>query len=256
MVPLDEVLSVRLSGPRALLRWGEFIALYLMTPALIAGAVDPAGRAHGFMRAVGLGWLVSWAEVPGRMIFPILLGVTVVIVAVLLADQSFDRSRLWGWERAREDLPRVVFVWGVCAVGLLGLTWAVSAHTGLMPESAFMRLPRENPRLMMAIWLVYPLVSAYPQEVTHRVFFWHRYRVLMPNRWVMIGMNGVVFAWMHALFWNWVALAMTLAGGLLFAYTYDRARSALASGIEHGLYGNWCFTIGLGWFVYAGSIGG
>jgi hypothetical protein len=42
---------------------------------------------------------------------------------------------------------------------------------------------------------------------------------------------------------------------VLFAWTYDRTRSTLAVTIEHAIYGWWVFFTGLGWFVYAGSIG-
>jgi membrane protease YdiL (CAAX protease family) len=228
------------------------VLLFVVLPAVLAAEVDPLGRFHARMHALGLGWLVDYASVPGRVVFPVLLGTTVLIVAVLLLDRSFDRSQLWGWRRAREDLPRVLLLWSVAAVALLGLTAFIAFRTDLLPESGFLRLPRERPEILLIVWLAYPWVSAYPQEITHRVFFWHRYGVLFRDRWTLIGVNALAFAWMHALFWNPIALAMTFAGGLLFAWTYDRTRSALAAGIEHGLYGAWCFTVGLGWFVFAG----
>lgn len=246
---------VRPSGVRLWLRWAELLVLFGVVPGLIAAAVDPAGRLHGAMRTVGLGWMVRWAERPGAVIFPALLGTTALILVWLLLDRSFEKKRLWDFGAARADLPRILTLWGFNAVGLLAVTWLMSTRPGWMPEGAFMRLPRENPGLLVFIWLMYPWVSALPQEVTHRVFFWHRYAGLFPGRWGLIVVNALAFAWMHALFWNWVALAMTFAGGLLFAYTYDRTRSGLAAAVEHGLYGNWCFTVGLGWFVFGGSIG-
>tara|TARA_R110000782_G_scaffold259836_6_gene350626 strand:- start:2048 stop:2806 length:759 start_codon:yes stop_codon:yes gene_type:complete len=244
--------TARLTPSRAAARWVELLLLYVVLPAVLAAAVDRHGRFHAFMHACGLGWFVDYAAVPGRIVFPVLLGTTALIVAVLLFDRSFDRSQLWGWSRARAELPRVLIFWSVGAIGLLGLTAFIAFRTDLLPEAGFMRLPRERPEILLIIWLAYPWVSAYPQEITHRVFFWHRYAVLFPNRWVMLLVNALVFAWMHALFWNLIALAMTFAGGLLFAWTYDRTRSALAAGVEHGLYGAWCFTVGLGWFVFAG----
>lgn len=233
-------------------RWTEFTLLFLLLPALLAAAVDKSARFHPAMTASGLRVLVELGATPGRLIFPVLLGTTVLIIALLLLDRSFDNSQLWGWRRAKKDLPRIITLWAWLAVGLVGVTAYIAFGTDMLPENAFFRLPRENPRILLIIWLFYPWVSAFPQEITHRVFFWHRYAVLFPDRVLMILVNALVFAWMHALFWNWVALAMTFAGGLLFAWTYDRTRSALAAGIEHGLYGAWCFTIGLGWFVFAG----
>jgi hypothetical protein len=46
---------------------------------------------------------------------------------------------------------------------------------------------------------------------------------------------------------------MTIPAGVLFAWTYLRTRSALASGFEHAIYGIWTFATGLGWFVFTGN---
>lgn len=251
-VPNIAVQPASLTPWRAVWRWTEFSLLFLLLPAVLAAAVDRNGHLHPFMRSVGLGWLVEIGATPGRLVFPVLLGTTVLIVVYLLLDRGFANTCLWGWRRARADLGRIVGLWAVAAILLLGLTALMAFRTPLLPETGFLRLPRERPDILVILWIVYPWLSAYPQEITHRVFFWHRYQVLFPKRAVLIVVNAMVFAWMHALFWNWVALVMTFIGGLLFAYTYDRTRSALAAGIEHGLYGAWCFTIGLGWFVFAG----
>lgn len=243
---------VRPAGRWYAWRWAEMTALYVALPGVLAVAVDGAGRWHWALRRAGLGWLAELGAAPGRLIFPVLLAMTALIVVVLLLDRSFDNSQLWGWRRARADLARIVTWWCWLGAGMLGVTAWMAFGLGLLPESGFLRLPRERPGLLVVIWLVYPLLSAYPQEVTHRVFFWHRYACLFPDARLRVAVNALVFAWMHALFWNWVALAMTFVGGLLFAWTYERTRSSLAAGIEHGLYGAWAFTIGLGWFVFAG----
>jgi hypothetical protein len=57
---------------------------------------------------------------------------------------------------------------------------------------------------------------------------------------------------MHVIFGNGLAMALTLVGGLFFGHTYLRTRSLLACTFEHGLYGCFVFTIGLGRFFYAG----
>lgn len=233
-------------------RWAEMTLLYVVFPGLLAAAVDKQARWHGPMRSWRLGWLVDAAMSPGRLVFPVLLATTAVIVLCLLLDPSFDKSRLWGWRRARNEMPRILTWWCWAAIGLLGAAALLAFGTGTLPEAAFLRLPREHPGLMVLIWVLYPWLSAYPQEITHRVFFWHRYACLFPDRWSLLVVNALLFAWMHAMFWNWVALVMTFVGGLLFAMTYDRTRSGLAAGVEHGLYGAWCFTTGLGWFVFAG----
>ena len=45
-----------------------------------------------------------------------------------------------------------------------------------------------------------------------------------------------------------------IIGGLLFANTYNKHRSLLLVSIEHGLYGNTLFFIGLGWYFWGGSL--
>jgi hypothetical protein len=47
---------------------------------------------------------------------------------------------------------------------------------------------------------------------------------------------------------------MSFVGGLLFAYTFTRARSLPLVALEHGLWGDWLFTLGLGSYFYGGHI--
>ena len=71
----------------------------------------------------------------------------------------------------------------------------------------------------------------------------------------MIFASGAAFAYMHIVFKNPLALLLTFTGGLLFAMTYADTRSLMISAIEHTLYGNYLFTIGLGKYLYLGAAG-
>ncbi|HNU08474.1 MAG TPA: VCBS repeat-containing protein, partial [Pyrinomonadaceae bacterium] len=51
--------------------------------------------------------------------------------------------------------------------------------------SAFLRLPREAPGILVLIAIGYPWLSAYPQEITHRAFFFHRYAGILPGAWLI-----------------------------------------------------------------------
>jgi uncharacterized protein len=55
------------------------------------------------------------------------------------------------------------------------------------------------------------------------------------------------------IFGNWIAVALCAIGGLLFAFTYQNSGSLLLTCIDHALFGNFLFTIGLGQFFYHGS---
>jgi membrane protease YdiL (CAAX protease family) len=102
----------------------------------------------------------------------------------------------------------------------------------------------------------YPLFSVYPQGLIYRAFFFHRYRPLVEacaplvRAWLLIVVSGATFALMHILFHNWIAVALTFPGGILFAVRYCNTRSLAVSSIEHALYGCFLFTIGLGQFFY------
>ena len=68
------------------------------------------------------------------------------------------------------------------------------------------------------------------------------------------GSSAGVFALAHLVLGNWQAPVLAWCGGLLFAWTYWRTRSLLLVTLEHGLWGNWLFTLGLGRYFYGGHI--
>ncbi len=101
--------------------------------------------------------------------------------------------------------------------------------------------------------ILYPLVSVTAQEVMYRVFFFHRYRVLFagdPQAGIVL--NAVLFSFSHIIFQNVTTLIISFLGGLLFAWRYQSSRSYWALVLEHALYGNLIFTVGLGRYFYTG----
>lgn len=117
----------------------------------------------------------------------------------------------------------------------------------------FLSLPRDNPYLFAMIALLYPFLSALPQEVFYRGFFFERYRAIFPDTRVMIVMSSLAFALAHLAFGNVVALGVGFLGGLLFALSYARTRSLPLVVLEHAVYGLIVFASGLGWFFYLGA---
>jgi membrane protease YdiL (CAAX protease family) len=110
---------------------------------------------------------------------------------------------------------------------------------------------RVRPMLWVLFMVGYPILSVYPQGIIYRAFFFERYQSLFPRLWLMILMSALAFAYMHIVFRNWIALALTLLGGFIFAIRYAHTGSLFISCFEHSLYGGWLFTVGLGrWFVY------
>lgn len=190
---------------------------------------------------------------PG-LLFPALWAFFAYTLAVLLLDPTFERRTLWNFGAMKRELGRLLAIFGVLGALLAGAVYAFDALTNGDP--IFLSLPRERPTLWLIIMVFYPLVSVYPQEVIWRAFMFHRYRTLFRGRWAMIGASAVAFGHAHVVFHNWLAVGLCVIGGVLFARTFDRSRSTLASWIDHALYGCLVFTIGIGRYFYSGAAHG
>jgi membrane protease YdiL (CAAX protease family) len=97
------------------------------------------------------------------------------------------------------------------------------------------------------------VLSALPQEFIFCSFFFERYKAFFGEGRGMIVASAVVFAYAHCLYLNPVAPTLSLLGGLIFASTYRKTKSLALVTIEHGLYGNALFLIGLGTYFYSGG---
>jgi membrane protease YdiL (CAAX protease family) len=137
----------------------------------------------------------------------------------------------------------------VFAVLALSLTAIVAWRA---PDILF-DLVRTRPRLWVLVMMFYPIVSVYPQEVIYRAFFFHRYAPLFPATTSRVVASAALFAFAHLSFpRRLVALSLSFVGGLLFGYHYAQSRSLLLASIEHALFGQLVFTVGLGRFFYHG----
>lgn len=214
------------------------------------------GAAGGSRTWLALEWLALFAVLPTLIAFKLIpLHILLVLViaglgciAWLLCDPTFDRRQLWNVRGAGRGVHRIIVTFVV-----LGVLMALGVAF-LTPER-LLHLVRERPEVWAMIMLGYPIVSVYPQEIIFRTFMFHRYRELFSDSRVMILMSAIAFGYAHIFFENEIAVIMTLIGGLLFAWTYDRTRSTFAVWLEHGLYGCFVFTIGLGIFFFSGAIG-
>ena len=235
--------------------WIEWVILYILTPPLIAALSQPH-LADCVLDRIGLGEFSFDTGLPsGIFIFPVLLLTFLSMLLYLRLDPTFDNARLWKLADLRAALRRILPMFAIAAPIILFASWYLAFHTPYLPKTGFLRLPRELPLLIIMISIFYPWVSAYPQEVTHRAFFFHRYAPIHGTGRTILILNIVCFVWLHAPMWNPIALIMTLPAGIIFALTYLRTKSALAAGFEHAIYGIWAFFCGLGYFVFTGSAG-
>jgi membrane protease YdiL (CAAX protease family) len=182
--------------------------------------------------ALGPRWLVSLG----------ILGAGIVASVVLIADPTFDRRQLVSGfgERAhvRRVLARTAGVWALLLVA------AAMFAPSLFP------LPRTRPLVWALIMVLYP-ISAWAQEIAYRTFFFHRYGALFQRPGARIAASGLLFGWGHIAVNNLLAVVLASAAGLLFAWTYERSRSTLLVTLEHALYGDFVFSVGLGRLFYS-----
>jgi membrane protease YdiL (CAAX protease family) len=141
---------------------------------------------------------------------------------------------------------RVLGTFALVTSLLLAAVWA------LRPGALF-AFPLHRPWHWILLLVLYPPLSVLPQEVIYRAFFFNRYQFLFGNgKWLQLG-SACAFGITHLAFHNWVAVALTLPGGFLFAHSYRRNRGLLFVVCEHALYGCMVFTIGLGQFLVEGA---
>jgi uncharacterized protein len=194
---------------------------------------------------IGLPLLIFYRVLPNLPI-PYLLVSALAVFLILRHDPSFDSARLISWGALRPRIPMLLLRDAVLLT-LLGL-----AVRFLAPQLLFSFVKRA-PLLWAAVMLLYPLLSVYPQELLYRAFFFHRYQPLFGSGWTMLLASAFAFGFVHIIFGNWLAVALCIVGGFLFAFTYQQSGSLLLACLDHALFGNFIFTIGLGQFFYHGS---
>jgi len=186
-------------------------------------------------------------DVSPKLFLPGLIVGATGCLLVLLGDPTFDRRRLWEGDVAWRHVIRVA---GIFALGIAVLSGIML----MVAPERFLEFPRTNPERWRLVMVLYPLLSVAPQGIIWRTFLFHRYRELFGQGLGMVIASTIAFAWVHVVFQNWVAIALTLAGGALFAWTYRQSRSNFLASFEHALYGCLVFTIGFGRFLFGGII--
>ena len=204
---------------------------------------------------------------PDGVLFPLLWLAAACCTVYLIKSRTFDRTSLVGWKRALRASRWIVPRFVACAA-LLSLTLYLT-----IPPIAFEDLPRNrvelveadpmawawfgfvrwNPPFFALVMIVYPILSVIPQNLIYRVFFFHRYKPLLGEGWAMVLVGAAAFGLGHVMFGNWVAPLLTALGGVLMMDTYRRTRSGAASWLEHTLFGDFVWLIGIGrLFLYTG----
>jgi membrane protease YdiL (CAAX protease family) len=198
-----------------------------------------------FIIFAALPLLIYFRKLPNLPI-PYLLVIALVSFLVLRSDPTFNLNRLTTWGNIRPFLPSILIRDAVC-LAVLALVVYLFA-----PQLLF-SLIRRSPLLWLAIFFLYPLLSVYPQELLYRAFFFHRYQPLFGSGWSMLLASALAFGFVHIILRNWLSVVLCVIGGFLFSWTYLSSGSFLLACLDHAIFGNFLFTIGLGQFFYHGS---
>ena len=178
---------------------------------------------------------------PGSM-FPALFAGTALGIWLLHRTDGFHwRDLLQG---RVDPAPVAVFA---------AATLAVALTVVLTTTGDPLRFAMARPGFLLLVLIFYPVLSALPQELVFRVLWYRRYAGILPGGWPGIVLNAAVFSLAHLMYRSGIVAAMTFAGGLAFAWAYQRRGSFAMAVLMHALAGQIVFALGLGMFFYAGN---
>ena len=173
--------------------------------------------------------------------FSTLTAVAIICVGYL----KYKKIKLINFKDFRPDKYLKIIFYKSLIVTTLVLTFSY-----FFDPSKFLNLPRSHFFLWLLIMFLYPILSAFPQEIVYRSFFFKRYGNLFKNKKVLIFVNAFLFSFAHIIYLNPIVILFTFIGGLIMAESYSRHNSLIKVSIEHGLYGDIVFTSGLGAYFY------
>ncbi|MGB7784856.1 MAG: CPBP family intramembrane glutamic endopeptidase [Salinimicrobium sp.] len=186
-----------------------------------------------FLPFIAANFLNGWYK-----IIPLVL-IALLFLFLLLNDPSFDKTVLTSFKKnyLGKSIVRMLLI----TVLLLWFTWWIFPNL-------FFRYPVENFNSYLLTFFLYPIASVFPQEIIYRVYYFHRYEALVPQKYLLMFTNAFIFGLTHFIYGNFVAPIATFVAGWIFIYNYYRTRSLLNVSLEHYFYGLIMFTIGLGYF--------
>lgn len=189
---------------------------------------------------------VQGARLP---LFLALIPVLLVALSLLAADSGFQLRRELSRAVSLRAAVSIVVLAALAALAAAAMSgWVLAWH-----PQWFLEFPLSRPETYQRIMLLYPLASVAAQELVYRTFYFHRYGPLFgEQRWLAIGLNGLLFGFAHVVVGTTFAVLATCLSGTVFAARYAATRSYWAVFLEHTIWGWLVFTIGLGRYFFTG----
>ena len=157
-------------------------------------------------------------------------------------------KQLWKWKSVTwANMKPLLIRWVFACI-------AMTIFLYIYDGDRVLEMAMERGGFVIILLCLYPILSALPQEFIFCSFFFERYKPFFGDGYLMVAASAITFAYAHCLYLNPVAPSLSLIGGVIFAMTYLKTKSLALVTIEHGLYGDFLFFIGLGWYFYGGSV--
>lgn len=168
-----------------------------------------------------------------------LIFIAVFFTILLRIDPKFDNGVFFRLNRYRlkKSVTRVIII----TILLIWFTWWV------FPD-LLLYYPREDFEDYLITFFLYPFASVIPQEIIYRVYYFHRYQRIVPEKSLLMLSNAIIFGLTHWIYGNWVAPIATFLVSWIFIFNYLKSKSLLNVSLEHYFYGLVMFTIGFGYF--------
>jgi hypothetical protein len=185
--------------------------------------------------------LIYYRVLPNLPIRFLLAG---ALAAFLLLRRSpgFQTSELFSLANVASGPPPLFLRDASCLLSV-GLAVRVIA-----PELLFSS-PKRAPAFSALVMLHHPVLSVFPQELLCRAFLFRRNDPLFDNGWAMI----LASTFVQIIFRYWLAVGLSVLGGLVFAVAFHSSKSLMLACLEHASFGNFLFTMGRGRILYHGS---
>jgi membrane protease YdiL (CAAX protease family) len=218
----------------------------LEKPISESGLISPRGPLIAELIILFIGLPLAVAFYPLRWLgLATLLGATFYACARLSRMPGFSWRDEWrGRDLARADLKQIVLRFAVSTLAIAAVTWRLN------PDMLF-AFPRARLTVWAIVMAVYPVLSALPQEILFRTYFFRRYDGLFRGGEMLLA-SAAAFAFAHLLFHNIVAPALAGLCGYFLGWSYCRHGSLGRVALEHALYGDMVFTVGLGIYFVLG----
>ena len=152
------------------------------------------------------------------------------------------QGKTWPWRQKKQALLRFA----------VATAFIIMFTSCTVPYRLF-SFPLQRPWFWLLVMVLYPILSALPQELVFRSFFFRRYGDLFPEKTAMVAANAFLFGLIHVMFHNWVSPLLSAVAGGLFAWSYTQHRSLKWATIEHAAYGCMVFTAGIGFYFLVGA---